>query len=374
MGLMMNTKLVRPLKFKKKLPFHWGIVLLAIFAVILGFFKLNSAKTSVGTSGKNTNFGDILALTKTPTAYKTAPGAYELPAAKWVPQTFNNCGPAATSMVLQYFGFNVTQEETKADLRTNPDDKNVFISEISDYLKNDYGIQNKVLYNGNLQTIKTLVANGVYVVVEDWLHPNEDIGHVLIIRGYDDSRGILIADDSYFGVGQEYAYDTWDETQWKPYNREFMPVYTKDKEDLVKAVIGENWDEQTMYRNSVKKNQEDVDRNQNDMYAWFNLGTSYYKLGDYKSAKSAFEKSEKIGWPHRMLWYNIDPVLTYNMLGEYKNAINTANLGLWFNDNYAEMHYEKYIAYKGLGDTKNAEDELQKALELDPEVTKKYQS
>ena len=29
-----------------------------------------------------------------------------LPGAKWVPQTFNNCGPATTSMVLQYFGFN----------------------------------------------------------------------------------------------------------------------------------------------------------------------------------------------------------------------------------------------------------------------------
>src|SRR6185369_5222516 len=96
------------------------------------------------------------------------------------------------SMVLQYFGFNVTQEETKAHLRTNPDDKNVFINEISNYIKNDYNVDNKVLFNGDLKTIKTLVANGIYVVVEDWLHPNEDIGHVLIIHGFDDNEGVLI--------------------------------------------------------------------------------------------------------------------------------------------------------------------------------------
>src|SRR5258706_1266832 len=57
-----------------------------------------------------------------------------LPGAKWVPQTFNNCGPATTSMVLQYFGYDVNQNETKAHLRTNSDDKNVFTYEIADYM------------------------------------------------------------------------------------------------------------------------------------------------------------------------------------------------------------------------------------------------
>ena len=44
----------------------------------------------------------------------------------------------------------------------------------------------------------------------------------------------------------------------------------------------------------------------------------------------------------------------------------TANLGMWFNDNFAEMHYEKAVAYKGLGDTVNAKSEVQKTLLLDP--------
>lgn len=361
-----ETRLVRPIDFKK----HTARKIVAVFAVLLTILALSASGIWMF-SGSNkasvvkeiTSFAAI----GTKTAVYKEPGIdFSLPSSKWVPQSFNNCGPAAVSMVLQHFGFNVSQEETKAHLRTNADDKNVFIGEISSYIKNDYGVGNKVLFNGDLKTIKTLVANGIYVVVEDWLHPNEDIGHVLIIRGFDDTEGVLIADDSYFGVGIKYTYSTWDSDQWKPYNREYMPVYTSENENLVKTIVGENWSEKTMYQNSVVRNQTDIDSNPNDMFAWFNLGTSYYGLGEYEKAKNAFEKSQSIGWPHRMLWYQIQPVQTYNKLGEYKKALDTANLGMWFNDNFAEMHYEKAVAYKGLGDTQNAKIEVQKTLSLDP--------
>ncbi|HKB88688.1 MAG TPA: C39 family peptidase [Patescibacteria group bacterium] len=341
-------RLVHPIKFKDSRRFWVGIVAISIVLKIASGIFLVSKVPSVKIA--KDKFGQVLAMAVAPTAFKAPGNAYELPSAKWVPQTFNNCGPAATSMVLQYFGYDVPQTETKAHLRTSPDDKNVFINEISAYIKADYGVDNKVLFNGDLKTIKTLVANGVYVVVEDWLHPNEDIGHVLIIRGFNDAEGVLIADDSYFGVGIKYPYSTWDETQWKPYNREFMPVYRHEKEDLVRAIVGENWDEKTMYKNSVVRNQNDANINPNDMYAWFNLGTSYYALGEYQKAKIAFEKSQAIGWPKRMLWYNIDPVKTYNKLQEYQKAIDTANLGLWYNSDFSELIQEIEVAKKGLSD------------------------
>src|SRR5687768_8845146 len=50
--------------------------------------------------------------------YKAAPEAFSLSASTWIPQTYNNCGPAATAMVLQHFGHNITQAATKARLRT----------------------------------------------------------------------------------------------------------------------------------------------------------------------------------------------------------------------------------------------------------------
>lgn len=367
-------KLLHPISFKKK--YRLGLMLVILVVVIASvtyFFLANSTSTTKTTQIiKESALGRLLTLSPTPVPYITPGISFDLPKAKWVPQTFNNCGPAATAMVLQYFGFNVTQEETKAHLRTNPDDKNVFIGEISAYIKNDYGVSNKVLYNGDLKTIKTLVANGVYVVVEDWLHPNEDIGHVLIIHGFDDTEGVLIADDPFFGVGIKYPYTVWEEGQWKPYNREFMPVYKPDQENLVKSIIGPNWDEKTMFQNSVNRNQKDTQTNPNDMYAWFNLGNSYYALGEYSQAKDAFEKSQAIGWPHRLLWYFTQPVQNYNKLGLYQKAIDTANIGMWFNDNYAEMHYEKAYAYKQLGDTQSSKIEIQKTKELDPNFKDTY--
>lgn len=291
-----------------------------------------------------------------------------LPGAKWVPQTFNNCGPATTAMVLQYFGYTVGQDVTKAALRTNEDDKNVFSYEMIAYLKKDYNVDAKLLYNGNTEIVKTLIANGFYVVVEDWLHPNEDIGHVTILRGFDDEKGVFIADDSYLGNNIVYNYNSFDQTQWKSFNREYIPIYKAAQENKLKEILGENWDEKTMYENAVKKAQAEIAQNDRDMYAYFNLGSSYYGLGEYQKAWNAYEKAKAIGWPKRMLWYQIQPVQTLNELGRYQEAISLADTGLWANDSFAELHVEKAKAYKGLNETQKAKEEIQKALQYAPSL------
>lgn len=299
------------------------------------------------------------------------PGSKALLAgAKWVPQTFNNCGPATTSMVLQYFGFDVNQNETKAKLRTNADDKNVFTEEMAAYIKNDYGVQSRLLYGGDIQMLKALLANGFYVVVEDWLHPNEDIGHVTIVRGFDDEQGVLIADDSYIGINITYPYEQFSNTQWKAFNYEYLPVYTADREALLREIIGDAWEPKVMYENATKIARNEIALNERDIHAWFNLGTSLYALGLYEDAKSAFETSQAIGWPKRMLWYQIQPIQTYNALKDYDKALELADIALWSNDSFAEAHVEKAIAYKGLGNVEKAREEINKALHFAPNLKK----
>ena len=306
----------RALSFKKILTIFILIGLVAFLAVYgskvkdrLQIFLQNPTYVGIPADSSEAESKINLLL-----GYKPAGVRALLPGATWVPQTFNNCGPATISMLLQYFGFSVSQEETKAALRSNPTDTNVFSYEIADYLKNVYSIDSKLFYNGNINLLKTLLANGFYVMVEDWLHPNEDIGHTTILRGYDDEKGVFISDDSFIGVNITYKYDIFDEGQWKPFNREYLVLYKKEQEPILKAIVGEDWDEKTMFRNAVKVNQKAVDNNPQDMYSWFNLGTSYYELGEYEKAKDAFEKSRNIGWPRRMLWYQIQPVQTYNQL------------------------------------------------------------
>lgn len=316
------------------------------------------------------NRSQILGVeTNKPSLSFVSPGSrHVLPGNKWIRQTLNNCAPAATAMVLKYFGYDVSQTEIQKELRTNSIDTNVFSNEISSYLKQKHNLEAKLMFNGDLNLIRMLIANGFYVMVEDWMQPDIDIGHNTVIRGYDDKRQILIADDPYLGLGVEYKYSDFDSRQWKAFNREYMPVYKKEKESLLRAIVGENWDTKIMYQNSVVFNEKEVGKNPGDMYAWFNVGTSYFALGEYSKAKVAFEKSQILGWPGRMLWYQPEPVQTYNLLGEYKKALEMAQLGLKNNDSYAELHLESAIAYRGLGDLTKAKDEVEKALRYAPNL------
>lgn len=293
-----------------------------------------------------------------------------LEAHQWVPQTYNNCGPATASMVLQKYGYSVSQSDIKKALRTSPDDRNVFLYEIRDYLKNNYEVESKIMRNGSIETLKLLLANNFYVVLEAWIHPNEDIGHFSILRGYDDKEGVLIVDDSYLGLGTKFKYDEFDRLQWKAFNRRYMPVYKKEDEKILKKIIGEDWDEAIMHAKAAALNTKAVEENPEDAYAWFNIGASQYALGEYQKSWEAFEKSENIGWPQRMLWYQIYPVQTANAVGRYEDALRLANQGLRNNNPFAELHYESAVAYKELGNMESAKKELNLTLKYDPNYQK----
>ena len=269
-------------------------------------------------------------------------------------------------MTLQYFDIHLNQNQTKSSLRTNPDDKNVFTKEIADYLKSSHNIDSKLLFNGNLNTIKSLIANNIYVIVEDWLRPNDDVGHVLILRGYDDNKQILISDDSYFGTNTVYSYETFDQQQWKPFNREYLPIYTPDQENIVKQIIGPDWDSTYMFQNSVKYHQLQTSKNPQDMYSWFNLGTSHFALGNFDQARIAFETSQKIGWPPRMLWYQYQPIITYNQLGYHHKALKLIQLGLTGYQAFPELHYQAALAHIGLNQPTQAKQSLNSALVANP--------
>lgn len=314
--------------------------------------------------------GDSAAPTPSPikaVEVKPAPASAVLPSSVWVPQTYNNCGPASAAMILQHFGYEVSQADLKQKLRTNPDDRNVFTYEIAALLKKDYGIDSRLFYNGDLERLKLLIANGFYVIVEDLLRPDENIGHTIIIRGYDDAKGVLIADDSYFGAGREMPYAIFDERQWKVFNREYLPVFLPARAAVVESIVGNDWDETLMFERSAAFNDNLTRSDPSDMYAWFNLGSSYYHLGQYAKAQAAFEKSEALGWPERLLWYQYEPIKNYNALGEWAKALALIKLGLKNNNSYAELHYEAAVAYRGLGEAALARQEKALALEMAPD-------
>ncbi len=237
------------------------------------------------------------------------PRRFSLPPARWIGQSYNNCGPASVAELLQYFGYEVDQRTTKARLRTDSADKNVTLDEISDYLRADYGLESRVLVNGNLLTLKRLLAAGIPILVENWLHPDEDIGHVLLLRGYDDDQGVLIADDVYLGPNHTYPYSEFDQRQWQPFDRIYLPVYRLEREGEVREIIGTDWDATAMRERALETARQEIGVQPENPYSWLNLGSNALALGQTELARQAFAESKSLGWPARLLWYRTEPLL-----------------------------------------------------------------
>lgn len=296
---------------------------------------------------------------------KKPPEKYEIPSKGFVSQTFNNCGPASLSMVMRYFGKDVSQDELREQMRpfNNPaggvDDKSVFANEFVTYAEK-YGLQAMARPNGTPELIKLLIANDIPVVVRTWLHPGEDIGHFRIVRGYDDARQVFIQDDSYQGANLTYSYDEFN-SMWQPFNYGYIVVYSPEKAAVVEAILGKNMDENTAYQQSIARAEKEIDAN--PAYANFNLSTAYYHVGDYKKAVEYYEKAQSIGLPSRMLWYQIEPIQAYLKTGQYDKVfsltdsiLNNGNLA------YSELYYLRGQAYLAQNDKEAARGEFETAI------------
>ncbi len=294
------------------------------------------------------------------------PEAYTLPATKFVSQSFNNCGPAAMSMVFSSYNLDISQEELASKMRPynfpygGDDDKSVFPTEFVATAE-EYGFESLYRPNGDLETVKKLIANDIPVVVRTWLNPGEDVGHYRIIKGYDDVSQTFIQDDSYQGQGLTYSYDQV-EDMWKPFNYSYILVYPKEKEATVSAILGENMDEKVAYQNALKRADEDLKNDPNDFYAEFNKSTAYYHLGDTKKSVASYDKI-KDQLPDRILWYVYEPLYAYQKEKQYDRILTIAE-GILSHGNkaYSELYQLRGEIYLDQGDKEAARNEFEQAL------------
>jgi tetratricopeptide (TPR) repeat protein len=290
-----------------------------------------------------------------------------LPGTKIAYQTFNNCGPATLSMILSYYDIDKTQKELGDQMRPyqhpqgDNDDKTIFPAEFVAWLEK-LGL--KALYrpNGSIQLIKLLVANEIPVVVKTWLRPNEDIGHFRIVRGFDEGAKVIISDDSYFGPNRRISYFDF-LSMWQPFNYAYIPVYPAEKEEVVKAILGEDLDSKIVYQKAVERAEKEAELDSENVYPIFNLSTSYYHLGEYEKSVAEFEKVEN-RLPRRMLWYHIEPILAYRELKNYDRVFEITN---WLfehgNRAFSELYQIRGEIYLEKGDKEAAKREFELALE-----------
>jgi hypothetical protein len=297
-------------------------------------------------------------------------------------QEWNNCGPATLAMTLSYFGLFLTQSDTAAVLKPNPEDRNVSPHEMVGYVNEHTPYQAISRVNGRLDTLKQFVANGIPVIVEIGIDPPGEFrwlgwyGHYLLVVAYDDANEQFFVYDSWFGTsdvplenadinGRNRPYAEV-EAYWPQFNRSYVAVYQPEQAETVARIVGEDMDDTIMWQNSLVQAQADAAADPNNAFFWFNLGTSYNANGEYERATTAFDQARAIGLPWRMLWYQFGPYEAYYEVGRYEDVILLADVTLKDRPYFEESFYYKGLALAAAGETAAAEENIEKAATFNP--------
>jgi len=280
-------------------------------------------------------------------------------------QSFNNCGPAALSMALSYYGIRASQAELGRTLRPyqipggDNDDKSVTLEELSEKA-NEYGLLPYHRPAGTTETIQRFLATGIPVITRTLLQEDDDIGHFRVIKGYDDQTNEFIQDDSLQGKNLRFSYDDY-RALWKPYNYEYLVLVPKEKQAIAEKILGENLDETKAWEHALILAREEQKRS-DSFYPVLNESIALYHLGRYEEATGRFEAVES-RLPIRTLWYQIEPILAYQKLKNYDRVFAITS-GILTNQNraFSELYYIRGQILEEQGRQFDAKNEYEKAL------------
>src|SRR3989338_1937796 len=341
-----------------------------IFSIIvlsmIVFFKMYENKPPVSSVfPTEVAVTDPPAVTLTPTL-QPLPVTYVIENDYQVFQTFNNCGPAALSMALSYYGVNKSQQELGQDLRPyqqtqgNNDDKSVTLGELAEKAS-EYKLVPFHRPNGTIKLIKQFITYDIPVVTRTLLKETDDIGHYRVIKGYDDTTGEFIQDDSLQGHNLRYSYLQFMRL-WQMFNYEYLVLVSPDKEPLAKSILGEDADVITSWKKAADNSQKELELNPDTIYARFNLSVALYHTGDFDGAVSEFEMVDD-RLPFRTLWYQIEPIEAYFELENYERVFELTDK-IINNDNraFSELYILRGRIFQKQGKTDEAKKEFDKAL------------
>jgi hypothetical protein len=309
----------------------------------------------------------VAAATPTPAATNTpAPTPTPMPLPERVvlegmgviKQSFNNCGPANLTQVLNWYGSPITQEDVASYLKPNPEDRNVSPWQISDYVNEQMpGFKAITRSGGTLEMIQRFLAAGFPVVIEKGYELPDSgwWGHYLTVYGYDNELQEIYSQDTYLGPfdgsGRTDSYHDF-LPYWQQFNNTFYVVYQPDQEETVKSLLGEEmFDDFKMWQKVAATAEQETQERPDDVFSWYNLGTALTRIGGltgeqeyYQGGAQAFDKARELGLPPRMLWYQFEPYLAYLRTDRYQDIIDLADATL---ETQGGRNVEETFWYKG---------------------------
>ncbi len=283
-------------------------------------------------------------------------------------QTWNNCGPATIGMALSALQWQGDQRVAAARLKPDPDDKNVSPDELARFAR-ESGFQATVRYGGTVDRLRDLIAAGLPVIIETWFipEPGDEMGHYVLLEGYDATQMTFQALDSYNGPNVTLDWETFDEL-WRVFGRVYVVVSSDEEVGQVGLLLGPDVDDRSMWvRAAATARQESLEID--DAFAHFNLGTALLALGDSEASAAAFDTARSRGLPWRMLWYQFAPYEAYSGVGRWEDVLALTDATLARMPNLEESLYWRGRALEATGDIEGATRDWRKALEINPLFT-----
>ena len=294
---------------------------------------------------------------------------------EWERQDINGCGPATLSMYLNYYGWEGDQHSIDEVIKPDRADRNVNVEELAYFTWNYAGWLNLIYrVGGEVDTLKALIAAGIPVMIEEgdelgesfW--PGDDMwaGHFLLLTGYDDAQGAFYAQDSFRQADRLVSYEKTDQ-RWKTFNRVYIVIFLPHQEEIVKAILGEDWDIETNRQKALETAQTEINLDPQDSIAWFNLGSNLVYFERYEEAAQAYDQARILGLPQRFLRYQFGPFHAYFHTNRYEDLMALADHTLQLTPNSEEAFLWKGWALYNLGDSTAAIEAFRDAYWSNPQ-------
>ncbi len=285
-------------------------------------------------------------------------------------QRWNNCGPATLAMMLSYWGWDGTQQQTASFLKPDQNDKNVRPDEMQAFLDEQVSwMGHAYRVGGNLELLKALVASGYPVIAEKGYDVDAEIGwmgHYVLVTGYDDNAQKMITFDSYRGPNERVSYEKFD-YDWQAFNRLFVVLFPIEDEAKVMAMLGDHATLAGSYDVALRTAQQETLDDSQNVFAWHNLGTNYNYIRDYEAAAGAFDMARNVGMPWRMLWYQFGVYRAYYETGRQQEVYDLSQITLTdAGGGLEESYFWRGSAQLALGDIDAAIADYERALEHNP--------
>ena len=316
-----------------------------------------------------------MVLSPTPAPSPTPlPAKVSLPPPLYEKQDMNNCGPAALTMYLRFYGWEGDQTSITDLVKPFREDRNVNVEELDYYVRTRVGwltIDYRV--GGDLELLKNFLAAGIPVMIEESFYfeepywPNDDLwaAHYQLLTGYDEAAQTFTGQDSFHGPDQLIDYQRLDQ-DWQVFNRVYILIYPPQQESIVKAILGPNTDPDTNRQHALDIARAESEADPQNAYAWFNLGTNLVYFENYLQATIAYDKARQLGLPQRMFRYQFGPFIAYFHSGKTDEVLALTEYALKITPNSEEAWLWQGWALYRQGDSRQATDAFERALEENP--------